>query len=122
MYLRYKIWLEEGEEKIFGIGPCDILQRVERTGSLRKAAAEIHMSYSQAWKLIDRLEKSLGFSLLEKQVGGKTGGGSRLTLEAKQLVEAYLKFHTEAAVELERLGTKWFAPILENFRERTKLD
>ncbi|NMA91928.1 MAG: molybdenum-binding protein, partial [Firmicutes bacterium] len=32
-----KIWLERGGEKVFGDGPCDILQRVERTGSLRAA-------------------------------------------------------------------------------------
>jgi len=46
MKLNYKLWLEE-EEKIIGNGPCDILRRVERPGSLRKAA-EIKMSYSQA--------------------------------------------------------------------------
>lgn len=47
MKLNYKLWLEE-EEKIIGYGPCDILWRIERPGSLRKAAAKIKMSYSQA--------------------------------------------------------------------------
>jgi len=53
--LRYKIWIEKDEEKIFGDGPLDILQRVERTGSLRQAAVEINMSYSHAWNLMNDL-------------------------------------------------------------------
>ncbi|AZR72109.1 molybdenum-binding protein [Anoxybacter fermentans] len=113
MELKFKIWLEEDGEKLFGIGPCDILKRVKRTGSLRRAAAEINMSYSQAWKLIDRLENALGFSLLEKQVGGKTGGGSRLTPEGKMLMDAYENFYQEASEILEKLCDKWFTPFFK---------
>ncbi len=113
MKLNFKLWLEEEHEKLFGIGPCDLLQRVERTGSLRKAAAEINMSYSQAWKLIDRLEKSLGFSLLEKHVGGKSGGGSQLTSKAQQLIKAYMSFYNEASDKLQELSEKWFASFIK---------
>lgn len=73
--LSYKIWLTT-TGKAFGKGPCEILKRVERTGSLKGAAKEMGMSYSHAWNLIKRLERELGFKLLLFQVGGESGGGS----------------------------------------------
>jgi molybdate transport system regulatory protein len=98
---RAKIWIEAGGEKIFGDGPWDLLKRVERTGSLRQAAAEIKMSYSQAWRLIRMIEKKLGYSLLEKQTGGSGGGYSKLTAAASDLTCAYDHFRqgTEKAIK-----------------------
>ncbi|MFY9371257.1 MAG: LysR family transcriptional regulator [bacterium] len=109
MKLASKLWLEKDGEKVFGDGPLDILQRVERLGSLRQAAAEIHMSYSQAWDLIRGLEKKLGFPLLESQAGGKAGGGSTLTPAARELVRRYALLRREADLELEGLFSRYFS-------------
>src|SRR5665648_1205553 len=84
--LRYNFWLEKNEKKTFGDGPLDILHRVEKTGSLRQAAEEINMSYSQAWNLMKDLEKRLGFNLLKRKVGGERGGGSEITEEAGKVM------------------------------------
>jgi len=94
--LRYKIWLEKNGEKAFGDGPLDILHRVEKTGSLRQAAEEINMSYSQAWNLIKDLEKRLGFNLLKRKVGGERGGGSEITEEARDLMMKFEIFRDKA--------------------------
>ncbi|OPL11730.1 MAG: molybdenum-binding protein [Firmicutes bacterium ML8_F2] len=104
--LKAKIWLEKNGEKVFGDGPLDILKRVERTGSLRQAAAEIKMSYSQAWHLIKMLEANLGFPILEMQAGGAGGGHSSLTNEAIALTAAYSAFRKEARKTLEDLFQK----------------
>ncbi len=101
--LRYKIWLEKNEEKVFGEGPLDILLRVERTGSLRQAAEEINMSYSQAWNLIKDLEKRLEFNLLERKVGGERGGGSEITEETRKLMTKFKLFLEEADQSLNSL-------------------
>ena len=106
--LRYKIWLEKNEEKVFGEGPLDILLRVERTGSLRQAAEEINMSYSQAWNLIKDLEKRLEFNLLERKVGGERGGGSEITEEARKLMTKFKLFLEEADQSLNSLYKKIF--------------
>jgi len=111
--LKAKIWLESSGRKIFGDGPCDILQRIERTGSLRQTAAEINMSYSQAWKLIKMIEDNLGFSVLEKQVGGAGGGHSKLTGQAAKLTMAYEQFRQEAEANLEQLFDKHLADLLK---------
>ncbi len=104
--LKTKIWLEKNGEKVFGDGPLDILKRVERTGSLRQAAAEIKMSYSQAWHLIKMLEANLGFPILEMQAGGAGGGHSNLTTEAIALTAAYSAFRKEAREALADLFQK----------------
>lgn len=95
MKLRYKIWLENEKGKVFGYGPFDILTRVEKTGSLRQAALEINMSYSQAWNLIKGLERRLGFNLLKRKVGGEKGGGSYLTEQAINLRDKYKIFYEQ---------------------------
>jgi molybdate transport system regulatory protein len=106
--VRYKIWIEKDGEKVFGDGPLDILHRVERTGSLRQAAAEINMSYSQAWNLMRDLEKRLGFKLLKRKVGGESGGGSEITEEARELMMKFEIFHERAGQSLNSLYRKIF--------------
>lgn len=106
MELKTKIWLEADNRKVFGDGPADILMRVARTGSLRQTAAEINMSYSQAWKLIQMIEENLGYTVLDKQVGGAGGGHSKLTPRAAELTKAYDKFRREAAKDLDKLYRK----------------
>jgi molybdate transport system regulatory protein len=106
--LRYKIWIEKDGEKVFGDGPLDILHRVERAGSLRQAAEEINMSYSQAWNLIKDLEKRLGFNLLKRKVGGERGGGSEITEEARELMIKFKLFREEAGQSLNSLYKKIF--------------
>ena len=106
--LRYKLWIEKDGEKVFGDGPLDILHRVEGTGSLRQAAAEINMSYSQAWNLMKDLEKRLGFNLLKRKVGGKKGGGSEITEEARELMMKFKIFRKRADRSLNSLYKKVF--------------
>ena len=106
--LRYKLWIEKDGEKVFGDGPLDILHRVERTGSLRQAAAEINMSYSQAWNLMKDLEKRLGFNLLKRKVGGEKGGGSELTDKSRELMIKFEIFRESADRSLDSLYKKIF--------------
>lgn len=109
--LNCKIWLEINGEKVFGDGPCDILKRIKSSGSLRMAASEINMSYSQAWQLIKNLEKKLGFPLLIKKVGGEFGGGSFLTPEGEKLMKRFEQFRQEADEKLGQLFKKHFSKV-----------
>lgn len=106
--LNFKVWLEISGRKVFGDGPCDILKRIKSSGSLRTAAAEINMSYSQAWQLMKNLEKELGFPLLIKKVGGEFGGGSFLTPEGEKLVKQFERFREEANEVLGKLFKEYF--------------
>ncbi len=85
-----------GEEKCFGPGVADLLERVDRLHSLRKATIEMDMAYSKAWKIVKTAEANLGFPILKSMTGGKGGGGADLTDEGKRFVSAYRRF--EASV------------------------
>jgi molybdate transport system regulatory protein len=107
MKLGYKIWIDS-EGKAFGEGPHRLLSLVEKTGSLHRAATEMHMSYRKAWLLVKAMEERLGFPLLERRVGGSAGGGSSLTGGARTLMSRYDAFHREAEETLEKLYRKHF--------------
>ncbi len=64
-----------------------LLQALERTGSINKAAQSVGMQYRTAWQKICRLGNLLPYPLLNKRVGGSGGGGSVLTEEGRQLLE-----------------------------------
>ncbi len=83
------MFLDEAGEKFFGEGPCQLLREVEKTGSLRGAAASMGMAYTKALRLLKQAEGALAFPLTERTTGGKDGGGSRLTREGKQWLCAY---------------------------------
>ena len=107
MKVMYKVWLD-CDGKAFGEGPDRLLQRVETTGSLHKAAGEMKMSYRKAWLMLRAMEQRLGFTLLERKVGGVRGGGSRLTADARQLMGRYEAFRKEIEGALQEIYTKHF--------------
>ncbi len=119
MKIGFKVWLDQNG-KAFGNGPFELLKRVEKSGSLRKAAEQMNMSYSKAWRLIQLLEGRLGFHLLNKKVGGVDGGGSLLTPEAKDLMGHYEKFHQEVKESLTQIFKKHFGPSSPNSLPRKK--
>ena len=113
MKVAYKIWIDH-DGKAFGDGPYKLLKGVEKTASLHKAAAQMGMSYSKAWKLIKSIEQKLGVSVLDRKVGGQSGGGSRLTPEGQKLMLCYGAFREEIGKAIERIYQKHFAPLVKS--------
>ena len=90
---------DDTNSRFFGEGPARLLHGIEETGSLRSAAASMNMAYTKALALLKRAEEVLGVPLTAKKIGGKGGGGSQLTKEAKEFLakyEAYRNACTEA--------------------------
>ena len=83
------LYLYNGDEKFFGEGPRLLLRAIDEYGSLRAAAKSMHLSYSKALHMIANVEKALGFIVTEKVIGGRGGGGSILTKEAKAFLQTY---------------------------------
>lgn len=111
MEIESKFRIKKGDEKVFGKGPCLLLETIDRLGSLNKASSELNISYSKAWSIINRAEQILGYSLLETQSGGSDGGGSYLTPEAVILVKTYKAFCKEAENNVKELFRKYFEGI-----------
>lgn len=108
LQLEYKFRIIKDGKRVFGRGPCILLETVARLGSLSKACEELGMSYSKGWSIINNAEKLLQVELLRSQIGGIDGGGSNLTEEARELVSIYKEFNEEAEKELQELFGKYF--------------
>lgn len=109
MKLAYKIWLDNNG-KAFGEGPYRLLKEIEKTGSLNQAAAQMGMSYRKAWVTLHTVEQKLGFTLIDRQIGGFSGGGSRITSAGQEFIRHYETFREEVKTALETIYKKHFEP------------
>ena len=107
--LEYTMFLRLKKDKnFFGPGPCILLQYIKETKSINKAAKRMNMTYTKAIKLIKLAEKELGYSLLEKQIGGVNGGGSVLTEEGEMFLNKYLEFRKEVTEAVDKIFDKHY--------------
>lgn len=90
-------FLNDEGEKFFGEGPCRLLRQVEKTGSLHSAAMSMDMAYTKAMKILKNAEQALGFALTTRAIGGKNGGGSRLTEDGRAWLERYEAYRDACA-------------------------
>lgn len=81
-----------------GLGPgmAQLLEGVAAQGSIRKAAADMTMSYRKAWLLIKNMEDTFGGPVLVTSIGGKKGGGAQLTALGKTLLAFYRRIEKRA--------------------------
>lgn len=108
MEFGYTLRLYKDGEKFFGPGVADLLHAIQRTGSLRQAAASMHMAYSKAWHIVKNAEKALGCSLVLTQAGGKSGGGAELTEAGARFLETYDLFRKRLKTEATALFDELF--------------
>lgn len=108
LYVQHKLTLttvtKDYHGAAFGRGTYALLQGIERHGSLNKAAHEMRMAYSKAWRLINEAEKQLGVKLAVRQVPH----GSTLTPEG----HAVMKFYDQICQEVSKLCDERLAEFL----------
>jgi len=107
MKVAYKVWLDN-DGKAFGEGPYQLLKRIDERGSLHQAAMDMKMSYRKAWRTLHAIEGKLGFVLLDRQVGGVSGGGSQITDAGRELMKNYEGFRNDVREALESIYKRHF--------------
>jgi molybdate transport system regulatory protein len=84
--LRSRHWIvNEKGDIIIGEGRCEILENIEKTGSLNQTAKIMKMSNKGVWSKVKVTEQYLKVRL----VATDKKRGSRLTEEGKELLEKY---------------------------------
>lgn len=99
---RVKLTLHAGE-RFFGPGICELLERIRETSSIQAAAAGMEMSYTKAWRILNRAEREMGVQLITRMCGGKKGGSSTLTEAGERAVRDFREMEgrlSEAANDL----------------------
>jgi len=93
-----------------GPGKIDLLESIQRTGSLRQAAHALGMSYRRAWLLLDGLNRSFNEPASTASIGGQGGGGVTLTPFGLEIIRCYRAaaqaIETVARQELQSIATK----------------
>jgi molybdate transport system regulatory protein len=62
-----------------GPGMAELLERIDKLGSIRKASISMGMSYRKAWTILGELEHNFGGPIVKTEIGGWRGGGAKLT-------------------------------------------
>ena len=78
-----------------------LLQHIAEQGSITRAAKSAGLSYKAAWDAIDELNNLADQPLVERSVGGKGGGGAKLSEEGLRVLRLYLRLQALQAQLLE---------------------
>lgn len=105
---RVKLTLHTGE-RFFGPGICELLEGIRETGSIQAAAAGMEMSYSKAWKILNRAEREMGVNLIDRQSGGKKGGCSTLTEAGERAARDYREMEAKLSEAANDLLAAYYA-------------
>jgi molybdate transport system regulatory protein len=87
-----KIWVILPNGTKLGAGRARLFELIDEVGSIRKAVAQLGMSYRAAWGYITELEAAAGFTFLARRPGGGGTGGARLTREGRAFLASYRRF------------------------------
>lgn len=87
--LRGQLWMTVGGVNLGGPGRIELLARIAELGSITQAAKAMKMSYKAAWDAIDHMNNLARQPLVERMVGGKGGGATRLTARGERLVASF---------------------------------
>lgn len=86
-----------GKDEMMGPGKAELLERIDRTGSISAAGREMHMSYKRAWMLVETLNAMFREPVVASTRGGSQGGGAVLTDTGRRLLQLYRRFEAQAA-------------------------
>ena len=80
-----------------GPGKIELLENIREFGSISGAGRAMDMSYKRAWDLVDEINRICRQPAVQRQTGGKNGGGAALTPFGASLVARYRKIERDAA-------------------------
>ena len=93
------------DEGTLGKGVFSLLQGITEFGSLNRAAKNLGMAYSKAWRIVKDTEAALGMQLLDRD----GAHGSTLTEAGDKLLDAYV----EIDAKLQEFAEQEFAKVFK---------
>jgi len=100
--IKVRCWIDVDGSKFFGPGRLELLQEIERSGSIASAAKAMGMSYKKAWSMVEEMNARGSRPYVITRKGGSKGGGTQITQTGKRVMKAY----TELANGLETVVAK----------------
>lgn len=88
----------------FGRGIVQLLEGVEKYGSINRSTNAMGMAYSKAWKIINSIEEEFHVRLIERE----GAHGSHLTEDAKTLIARYHEALDAADAAAQEVFRKYY--------------
>src|SRR6202035_381046 len=102
--VRTRIRVLHGEEIALGPGKADLLEEIDRDGTIAGAARRLGMSYNRAWLLLQTMNDCSREPLVETARGGSRRGHASLTPTGRAVLALYRRMERES---LEALAPAW---------------
>ena len=83
-----------------GPGKAELIERIAATGSISAAARAMRMSYRRAWQLAEALNRDFRREVIATAVGGKRGGGARVTPFGRRIAQQFRAMETKASTAI----------------------
>ena len=97
-----KIRIPVGTQSAIGPGKADLLEAIEKRGSISAAAREMGMSYKRAWDLVDAMNRYFREPLVSTATGGSHGGGALVTEFGHEVLRLYREIEQRANQSVEQ--------------------
>jgi len=116
--LEGRVWLKTDGKSFLGSGRIELLELIQRSGSISKAAKEMGMSYKAAWDAVDAMNNLSSEPLVARNTGGKGGGGTTLTPKGEEIIKVFraLKQKYEAFLASISEESDSFDALYKNLR------
>ncbi|MCF7202175.1 TOBE domain-containing protein [Pseudomonas oligotrophica] len=82
----------------------DLLEQIEATGSISRAAKAAGISYKAAWDAVDAMNNLAERPLVLRSAGGAGGGGTRLTDFGREMLHVWRRMQAEYERFLARVA------------------
>jgi molybdate transport system regulatory protein len=96
-----------------------LLQHIAEQGSITRAAKSAGMSYKATWDAIDELNNLAQQPLVERSVGGRGGGGAKLSAEGERVLRLYQRLQALQTQLLESPEASTDLALLSRLMLRT---
>ena len=101
--------LTKGSEEFLSPKRVQLLENITIYGSMAKAAKASGITYKTAWAWIEKMNSLASKPIVQRISGGKGGGGTIVTVFAKELIERF--------TQLEALHQKHLASLDRSFED-----
>jgi molybdate transport system regulatory protein len=99
--LRPRLRILHHEAIALGPGKADLLEAIERAGTLAEAAKLLDMSYMRAWKLLQTMNACFREPLVTTARGGSVHGGAALTETGRIALALYRRMEEDGRKAME---------------------
>lgn len=86
---RIKLRLEYDSPLVLGPGKAQLLELIDRHGSISAAGRDMGMSYKRAWLLVEEMNAAFSAPVVVSNRGGSGGGGAAITPTGAQVLARF---------------------------------